>query len=281
MDSAEFTAGRESRRAVCCRPETVCYRPATIEMETEVMKPELKAGFANGFQIGESDTVSGASRLRVGGDELPRERLARYGAAALKDFELLAIILGTGYRGCNVIEVARSVVESHPKEELISMELKQLAQLKGIGRAKASILMAGFELARRGLDKGLGLLPVIANPADTIPMLAEVKDQRKEYFICLYLNARNQVIHKEVVSIGSLSASIVHPREVFQVAVFQSAAAIILAHNHPSGDVSPSKDDIELTRRLVRAGEIIGIDVLDHIIVGPADYLSLKERGVM
>ena len=245
------------------------------------MKPELRAWSANGSQINEPGAARGTSALGESGDELPRERLARYGAAAIKDYELLAIILGTGYRGCNVIDVARSVIESHPKEELMSMELKQLAQLKGIGGAKASVLLAGFELARRALDKGLGLLPVIANPADAIPMLAEVKDQRKEYFICLYLNARNQVIHKEVVSIGSLSASIVHPREVFQVAVFQSAATIILAHNHPSGDVSPSKDDIELTHRLVKAGEIIGIDVLDHIIVGPADYVSLKERGVM
>lgn len=112
-------------------------------------------------------------------------------------------------------------------------------------------------------------------------MISEIKDERKEHFICLYLNARNQIIHKETVSIGSLSASIVHPREVFLVAITHSAASIILAHNHPSGDVSPSQDDIDLTHRLVRAGEIMGIEILDHIIVASTDFVSLKSRGVI
>jgi DNA repair protein RadC len=213
--------------------------------------------------------------------DLPRERLARYGAEALKDHELLAIVLGTGYRGCNVLEVAQAILKTHPKEALMEMDMERLIHLKGVGKAKASVLVAAFELARRGLQQGLGVLPTISNPAAAVALLTEIKDQRKEYFLCLYLNARNQVIHKEVISIGSLSASIVHPREVFQVAVFHSAASVILAHNHPSGDVSPSKDDIELTGRLVKAGEIMGIEVLDHIIISTADFLSLKERGLM
>ena len=125
------------------------------------------------------------------------------------------------------------------------------------------------------------MLPIISTPVETIPLLAEIKDQRKEYFVCLYLNARNQVIHKEVISIGSLSASIVHPREVFQVGVYHSAASIILAHNHPSGDVSPSKDDIDLTHRLREAGLIMGIEVLDHIIIAAGDFVSLKETGIV
>ena len=125
------------------------------------------------------------------------------------------------------------------------------------------------------------MLPAISNPADAIPMISEIKDERKEHFICLYLNARNQIIHKETVSIGSLSASIVHPREVFLVAITHSAASLILAHNHPSGDVSPSQDDIDLTHRLVRAGEIMGIEILDHIIVASTDFVSLKSRGVI
>ena len=211
----------------------------------------------------------------------PRERLKRHGAAALKDCELMAIVLGTGYRGHAVFEVARAVVQAHPCEQLISMDVSELAQLKGIGSAKAGVLVAGFELARRGLQKGLGVLPAISNPADAIPMVAEIKDERKEHFICLYLNARNQIIHKETVSIGSLSASIVHPREVFLAAITHSAASIILAHNHPSGDVSPSQDDIDLTHRLVRAGDIMGIEILDHIIVASADFVSLKSRGVI
>jgi len=125
------------------------------------------------------------------------------------------------------------------------------------------------------------VLPAISNPADAIPMISEIKDERKEHFICLYLNARNQIIRKETVSIGILSASIVHPREVFLVAITHSAASIILAHNHPSGDVSPSQDDIDLTHRLVRAGEIMGIEILDHIIVASTDFVSLKSRGVI
>ena len=161
------------------------------------------------------------------------------------------------------------------------MDAAQLRCLKGIGRGKAGVLVAAFELARRGLHKGLGVQPIVSCPADTLPLLAEVKDQRREHFLCLYLNARNQVVHKEVISIGSLSASIVHPREVFQVAVTRVAASIILAHNHPSGDVTPSKEDIELTRRLVEAGGIMGIDILDHIILSESDFLSLKERGLM
>ena len=213
--------------------------------------------------------------------DLPRERLVRYGVEALKEHELLAIVLGTGYRGRNVLEVAQAILDSYSKEALMEMDMEKLIHIKGVGKAKASVLVAAFELARRGLQQGLGVLPTISSPAEAVALLTEIKDQRKEYFFCLYLNARNQVIHKEVISIGSLSASIVHPREVFQVAVFHSAASLILAHNHPSGDVSPSKDDIELTGRLVKAGQIMGIEVLVHIIIGTADFLSLQERGLM
>ena len=150
-----------------------------------------------------------------------------------------------------------------------------------VGKSKARKLSAALELARRILNQGLGIPPVISCPLETVPFLTEIKDKEKEYFLCLYLNARHQVIHKEIVSIGSLSASIVHPREVFSVAVEYSAASIILSHNHPSGTVDPSQDDIELTRRLVKAGEILGIEVLDHIIIGNSDYFSLKERELM
>ena len=213
--------------------------------------------------------------------DMPRERLHRCGPEALRDHELLAILLGTGYRGSNVIEVAQAIVTAHPKEELMIMSLQALADLKGIGKAKACTLVAAFELTRRGLNRGMGILPVISRPAHALPSLSDIKDQRKEHFVCLYLNARNQVIHKEVVSIGSLCASIVHPREVFRAAVQHSAASVIMAHNHPSGDVSPSKDDIDLTRRLVDAGRIMGIDVLDHIVIAADDFVSFKERGLL
>ncbi len=246
------------------------------------MRTQLKWEEAGCIKVGEqllrerNSPITGVAPI-----DLPRERLMKYGVEALKDHELLAIMLGTGYRGQNVLEVAQAILKTHPREDLMQMSLDQLSHLKGLGKVKASTLVAAFELARRGLQQGLGVLPAISCPAETVALLAEIKDQRKEYFLCLYLNGRNQVIHKEVISIGSLSASIVHPREVFQVAVHHSAASIILAHNHPSGDVSPSKDDIELTGRLVKAGEIMGIEVLDHIIIGTGDFLSLKERGLM
>ncbi|MEE3043503.1 MAG: DNA repair protein RadC [Candidatus Latescibacterota bacterium] len=227
--------------------------------------------------------MSAATPLRPtrASEDLPRERLARCGASALRDDELLAIVLGTGVRGTTVMDVATSILHRHPAEALVSLELDALQDIRGLGRAKAGILVAAFELARRGLRQGLGVLPCIGGPADALPLLTEIKDQRKEFFLCLYLNARNQVIHKEVVSIGSLSASIVHPREVFQVAVAKSAASIVLAHNHPSGDVSPSRDDVDLTRRLQRAGDIMGVDILDHLIIAADQFLSLKEQGYM
>ncbi|MFA6108646.1 MAG: DNA repair protein RadC [Candidatus Latescibacterota bacterium] len=213
--------------------------------------------------------------------EMPRERLARHGPEALRDHELLAVILGTGYRGRNVLELARDLLAAHPRETLVGLGVEDLGRLRGIGAARAGVLVAAFELARRVLDKGASARPVVSCPADAMPFLTDIRDQRREFFVCLYLNARNQVIHKEVVSIGSLSASIVHPREVFQAAVQGAAASVVLAHNHPSGDVTPSKDDLDLTRRLVQAGEIMGIEILDHLIVGPVDFLSLKERGLL
>jgi DNA repair protein RadC len=212
---------------------------------------------------------------------LPRERLLRCGVEALRDEELLAVMLGTGYRGRHVLEVAHGILEQFPKEQLVELELAQLCRIKGVGQVKAAQILAAFELARRGLGKGLGMRSVISCPADALPLLEEIRDQRREHFLCLYLNARNQVIFREVVSIGSLSASIVHPREVFQAAIVHSAASVVLSHNHPSGDVSPSQDDIEVTRRLVSAGEIMGIDVFDHIIMAAENFLSMKERGLM
>lgn len=212
---------------------------------------------------------------------LPRERLARHGCEALRDEELLAILLGTGYRGQPVQAVAQQILDTHEREELAGMDWVQLSRIKGVGRAKACVIVAAFELARRALHRELGTRPVLSAPADVLPLLADIRDQKKEFFLCIYLNARNQLIHKEVVSIGSLSASIVHPREVFRIAVARTAASVILAHNHPSGDVTPSQDDIQLTRRLRDAGQLMGIQVLDHVIISAMDYLSLKERGVL
>lgn len=212
--------------------------------------------------------------------DMPREKLERLGPEGLRDEELLAILLRTGYEGRNVLEISRGIVKRYPVNKLVDMDLKELTTIKGIGRAKAAGLVAGFELAKRGLNQGIGIEPSITSPVDVLGFLTDIKDRRKEYFVALFLNARNQVICREDVSVGSLNASLVHPREVFAPAVGSSAASVILAHNHPSGDVTPSREDIELTRRMVQAGEIMGIEVLDHLIVGSERFLSMKEANV-
>ena len=145
------------------------------------------------------------------------------------------------------------------------------------------------EQARYALDlldkvaQARGESPTITCPSEVVPLLADIKDRQREHFVVFYLNARMKVLHRETLSIGSLCASIVHPRELFSVALKldQGVASVVLAHNHPSGEVSPSKDDIELTRRLVKAGEILGIEVMDHIIIASTEFVSLKEKGLM
>jgi DNA repair protein RadC len=206
-------------------------------------------------------------------NEDPQQRLAQWGAEGLRNCELLAVILGAK------TQWAAELLDAQEVSQLATLPFPELAQR--LTPRQAGRLVASLELSRRVLQQGLGVMPVISCPVEVVPMLVEIKDQPKEHFLTLFLNARNQLIHKEVISIGSLSASIVHPREVFRVAIHHAAASIILAHNHPSGDVSASRDDIELTRRIVKAGEIMGIEVLDHIIIGATDFMSMKEQGGM
>ncbi len=211
----------------------------------------------------------------------PRERLAEKGVDALKDWELLSILLQSGYRGTSVLKLSKRVLTQHPLKELTEMPLGELEKLKGIGRAKACVIRAAFALSRRAFMLDDGLLPSVKTPQDAVDQVAEIRRLKKENFVLLCLNARNQVIHRETVSVGTLNASLVHPREVFQIALERSAASIILAHNHPSGDSSPSEEDLEITRRMVEAGQVMGIEVLDHIIVGTRGHTSLKEEGVL
>lgn len=203
----------------------------------------------------------------------PNDQLEKLGPQAVKDVALLGYAIGNAER-------AEAILAEYPKERLVDMDLEQVCRL-GVSRTRAKTLIAAFEFTRRGLHKGLGVRPVVSAPGDALSYVVDIKDQQREHFKTLYLNARNQIVHAELTSIGSLSSAIVHPREVFHWAVQYHAASVILAHNHPSGDVSPSQDDINLTRRLVQAGEILGIDVLDHLIVGPDDFISLKERGLI
>lgn len=216
--------------------------------------------------------------LRV---EKPRERLMEKGPEALKDSELLAILLGSGYKGKNVLEVAKRILKDYSSKKLANIPFSKLKGLKGIGPAKACVIKAAFELSKRAFEVEEEILPVIKTSKDVAAEVSYIRNHKKENFIVLYLNARNQVISKETISVGTLNASVVHPREVFQPAVSKSAASIILAHNHPSGDTDPSEDDIELTKRMIKAGEIMGIEVLDHIIVSKKGYLSMKGKGLI
>lgn len=160
------------------------------------------------------------------------------------------------------------------------MPVEKLKALRGLGPAKACAIKASHELSKRVLSVDVDVLPTVRSPSDVANAAADIRKSKRENFVILCLNARNQVIRKETISIGSLNASIVHPREVFEPAVRESAASIVLVHNHPSGDTRPSDDDIELTRRLVKAGEIMGIEVLDHVIVSEKKHLSMKEMGI-
>lgn len=211
----------------------------------------------------------------------PRERLIKLGPEALRNSELLAVILGSGTRGYNALRVAEKLLRKYNGRQLSRATIDELQSNPGIGEARACQLIAAFELSKRFLLKDDGEAVVIKNPNDVYKSTSELRKARKEYLLALYLNARNRLIKKEIISIGSLNANIVHPREVFEPAVGVAAASLILVHNHPSGQSDPSDDDVALTKRLVLAGEIMGMEILDHIIVGEKDFVSMKEKGLM
>lgn len=216
-------------------------------------------------------------------EERPRERMMHHGANALSNAELLAILLRTGTRNESAIHVAQRILQQAGSlRQLVDMSLTELMQINGIGNAKAVQLLAGIELGRRLALSRHSETSTISSPRDVADLLFEqLRYLQKEHFVCLFLNTKNHVIGQETLSIGSLNAAIVHPREVFRAAIKCSSASIICAHNHPSGDPAPSPEDIQLTRRLMEAGSIVGIEVLDHIVIGDGKYVSLKEQGLI
>ncbi|MFB6363677.1 DNA repair protein RadC [Paenibacillus elgii] len=219
----------------------------------------------------------------VPSEDRPRERMMLYGAQALSNAELLAILLRTGTYHESAVHVAqRLLLQSGGLRMLTDMSMEQLTEIKGIGEAKALQIQAGIELGRRLARSTMSETVTIRSPQDVAALLMEdLRYLQKEHFVCLFLNTKNHVIGQETLSMGSLNASIVHPREVFRAAIKRSSASIVCAHNHPSGDPTPSPEDVEITKRLVQAGEIVGIDVLDHIVIGDKRYISLKELGFM
>jgi DNA repair protein RadC len=212
----------------------------------------------------------------------PRERLLAAGPSALSDGELLGLLFGIGSREKTAVELAQAVIsEAGGLHGLYDVSVHELMKVKGIGEAKACIILAAVELGRRiGQVRNPGR-PVVSSPADVDRLLrGRIANLDRENFVAVLLNTKNEVIETPLVSIGTLSASLVHPREVFKPAIRASAASVVLAHNHPSGKVEPSREDREVTRRLSDAAEILGIEVLDHVIVGDG-YFSMKEHGIL
>ena len=208
-------------------------------------------------------------------EERPRERLIRNGPESLSNAELLGVILRTGSREENAVSLANQILSKYNIKQLSLTNVSRLTQVHGVGKAKAV-----FELALRLETFVEEPKRKICSPKDVYALMyPKMREQKKEKFITLCLDTKNQVLKEEVVSIGSLNASIVHPREVFKSALMESSASVIMVHNHPSGDPSPSREDIMVTEKIVEGGKLLGIDVLDHIIIGDGRYVSLKDEG--
>lgn len=209
----------------------------------------------------------------------PREKLIKYGPNRLSTSELLAIILGTGIRGTNVIELANKILKKIGSINLKEVKFNDLIEISGLGPVKACEIIACIEIGKRLLkDKKTAL---IMKPLDVWGELKDIRNHKKEHFVVFYLDSRYQEIKREIISIGTLDENLIHPREVFEPAIINNAAQVIIAHNHPSGNVEPSNEDIAITKRLTDAGKILGIEILDHIIVGSNGYLSLKEKNLL
>lgn len=216
-------------------------------------------------------------------EERPRERMKQYGAEHLSNTELIAILLRTGIQGRSVISVAEEIYKKAGSlQSLLELELEELLSVKGIGEAKAIQIKAGLELGRRLSRNNLLDRPKIGSPQDAAKLMMDsMRFLHQEHFVILLLNTKNQVIGQETIFVGTLNSSLVHPREVFREGIRRSAASIILLHNHPSGDPQPSKEDVDVTQRLVECGRLLGIEVLDHLVIGDGIFVSLKEKGFM
>ncbi|ATY58200.1 JAB domain-containing protein [Staphylococcus argenteus] len=213
--------------------------------------------------------------------EMPRERLLSHGAKSLSNTELLAILINTGRKGFSSIDISNELLKANSNlNELKKASVNDLIQVKGIGLQKAITLKAAFELGERMGRRSESNRVKITQPSDVADlMMASMKDLSQEHFMILLLNSKNIVIKEACVFKGTLNSSIVHPREIFSIAIRENANAIIAVHNHPSGDVTPSQEDIMTTLRLKECGLILGIDLLDHIIIGDNRFTSLVEAG--
>ena len=209
----------------------------------------------------------------------PREKLVEKGVTALSDTELLALLLRSGSSTKNVFEVAQEIITKHPLPSLQLIKSQEIMKINGVGITGASGIIAGIELGKRVLHHDLS--PVIQTPEDVIKTVSFIREKKREYFVGIYLNARRQLLTTSVISIGTLDMSIAHPREVFEPAIKHHASAVIVAHNHPSGDPQPSHADILITRRLADAGNILDIELQDHIIIAAHSYVSFTQEDLL
>jgi DNA repair protein RadC len=209
----------------------------------------------------------------------PREKIAKKGIASLSDSELVEAVVGTGVRNKDVREIARDIT-ALVRQDPRAVTYDTLLDIEGMGPTKAAQVMACFELGRRHYS-GLNDKKRVARPEDVMQLVDEYRHKQQEYFICISLNGAGDVLAKRVVSIGLLNHSLVHPREVFADVITDRAASIICVHNHPSGSLEPSSQDIVVTRQVQEAGNLLGIQLLDHIIITRAGFSSMKERGLL
>ena len=204
----------------------------------------------------------------------PRERFLEKGPDALSKSELLAILIGSGIKGKNVKQLSEQIIRKLGNK-FLDITVNDLLEIPGIGEAKALQIVSALALVRRFYEELLSKDNIILSAQDAIFLTSEIRDKKKEYLVCLYLNARNALLKKEIISIGTLDKSIIHPREIFGPAVELRAAGVVLLHNHPSGDVTPSKQDMEVVNKILEAGKIMGINVIDFIIVSENDIHSI------
>lgn len=209
--------------------------------------------------------------------ERPREKLQKYGVGKLADHELLALLLGSGVEGMNVLQLSKKILRMVAEVGKENVTFADLLKIKGLGQAKASQVLAVLALSKRLTAEA----PEVLSAADVWKLCADIRDSKKEHFVAFYLDTQSRLIERQIISIGTLTTSLVHPREVFEPAVVLRAASIIVAHNHPSGVPKPSPEDEEITKRLIQAGKIIGIEITDHLILTKGQYLSFKGQGLL
>ncbi len=211
----------------------------------------------------------------------PREKLMVFGAGFLSDSELLAIILGTGTRKNSAVEIAQNILRQTKLDEMADKGLAELCRIKGIGKVKACKILACSELARRMKNCRPMLKRIKSSEDVAIYLIGRLSGLKQENFVILLLDSRNNLLKEETVFVGSLNETLIHPREIFNRAIKECAAGIIIVHNHPSGDPTPSNEDIKMTKDLFKIGKLVGIDVLDHIVIGESNFVSFKDAGLI